>query len=483
MIVKKNTLLAGLVILFLIAIVLLTNYYGSTDIGDYTDVAKFFANDYSAPIRSSHSYLMGFLLAPFLNFLNSFIIFKLISLIFLGLIVYSVYLISNKNPRALLLILLSPVVWYMAPWASPIQIASLLLLWAYYFIEKYDRYEKIKYLLYSAMLIGLSLAFWDTMIYFGLILAFCYLFNKKFYSFFLFLVFMSIGLLPRLALDQYLFNFPFLTLIKTFVSGFISILNKGIYSGAGYVSYGFLPFLLILLAIPFYYWKLYTPKLFIKNKKAMLFLTLSILLILSNPQIRYTLAIIPIITLLLMKNLRENRINKQIWILLPLLILFFSPVVLQLGYTSASQPYGLDILSLANKADLSSNGLSEKIIQDLDKISVDYPNQTFLVGNNPDDYQILAHYYWGKNINEFVSIQDYQLSLNNQTTIFEKKLSSSSNINDRRQIWIAGGIDKNPNDKTDYNNLTLAIGLGTPIDAEGFNLVKNYSVLYISEKN
>ncbi len=78
-----------LVVIF-IALTLLTSYYGSTDIGDYSDTAKYFSGDYSAKIRSSHSYLWGYLHAPFVGLFSSFIAFKITSLIFLILTALSV---------------------------------------------------------------------------------------------------------------------------------------------------------------------------------------------------------------------------------------------------------------------------------------------------------------------------------------------------------------------------------------------------------
>ena len=76
---------------------------------------------------------------------------------------------SNKNKKTLLLILTSPIVWFMAPWISPIQLSSLLFLWGYYFIKKYDEKGKIKNLFYSALFLGLSWAFWDPIIYFSIL--------------------------------------------------------------------------------------------------------------------------------------------------------------------------------------------------------------------------------------------------------------------------------------------------------------------------
>ena len=63
----------------------------------------------------------------------------------------------------------------------------------------------------------------------------------------------------------------------------------------------------------------------------------------------------------------------------------------------------------------------------------------------------MAHIYWGNNVTEFVSIQDYGLFKKNETVIFEKTFIPKVNIADRRQIWISAGINKNSNDNTVIN--------------------------------
>ena len=478
-----NNKLIILIVIVLILITFLTKYYGSTDIGDCSDVAKFFAGKYNADIRRSHSYLFGYILSPFVKIFNSFIFFKISSLLFLFLIIYSVYILSSKDKRTLFLILLSPVIWYMAPWISSIQIASFLFLWSYYFIRKYNSTEKLKYLLYSGILIGLGWAFWDTVLYFGIFLILSFLYNKKVSHVLLILFAIFIGLIPRLILDQLLFNFAFLTTIKTFVSGFISLFFQGIYAKSGFTTKNFLTLISIFLSIPLYFWVNYKPSLFKKNKKTIIFLTLSILLILTNPQIRYILIIAPIIILLLGKNLNGRSFRIQSVLSLIILILFISPYIIQVKY-STGEIYGSDFTSLfgnINKLKLEKYSFSDLILQDLENITQEYPNQTFLVGNQPDDYQILAHYYWGKDIKEFVSIQDYNLWKENETIIFEKTFMPSPNIDDRRQIWLSGGISKNENDNTNYSEIKFAIGINKPIELEGAVVADKYNILYLSK--
>lgn len=481
----KNNKILTIAILVLILITITTQYYGSTDINDYSDTAKFFAGKYSAKIRSSHSYFLGFIHFPFLKILNSFFIFKITSLIFLFLIIYSVYKINNKDKKALWIMIFLPIIWYMAPWINSIQLASLFLLWAYYFINKYDREHKLSNLFYSGILCGLGFAVWDTILYFSIILAICFLFNKKSYHSLVFIIALFIGLLPRLILDQVLFNFAFFTTLKTFLSGFANLFG-GVYERtSGFVTKSFTNLLSVFLAIPIYFWILYKPEFFTKNRKTMFFLTLSIVLILTNPQIRYILAIAPIIAILLTKYLTNKQVIKQIAISIIIILLFISPYIIQINNSIDNKPYGVEFnYLLENKFSFKLNSeFPEEIIkQDLNQITESLPNKVFVVGNHPDYYQLLADLYWGDKIEEFVSIQDYNLYLNNETTIFEKKFSPIPSIQNRRQIWLAGGLDKNPNDKTDYENITLAISIDEPISLPGFIPVKKYNTLYVSQK-
>jgi hypothetical protein len=253
----KNHLYLVIIVMALIILTFATQYYGSTDIGDYTDSAKYFAGKYSAKIRSTHSYMYGFLLSPFVNITESFFIFKAVNIISFLLIAYTIYHLTGKDVKSFYLILLSPIAWYMAPWASPIILSSLFFLWAFYFIEKYDKKKEISSLVYSSISIGIGLIFWDTILYLGVFLGAVYLYNKKFYHSGIFLVGVLIGLSPRLIFDQIYLGFLFYTTVKTFFAGLTHWLFGGIYQlESGYTRSPFI-FLLMFLATPLYFWKLY----------------------------------------------------------------------------------------------------------------------------------------------------------------------------------------------------------------------------------
>lgn len=487
---KKNfmNVLVVLLIVVLVLLTLLTKYYGSTDISDYSDVAKFFAGKYSADIRSSHSYLYGFIHAPFVKLTGSFIFFKITSTLVLLGICISVYFMAKKDFRAFLMMFLSPIIWYMAPWINPIQLSSLFFLWAYYFIEKYNKSESIKHLFYSGVFIGLSWAFWDTMLFFGSFLGIVYLFDKKFNHSFYFLAFVFVGLLPRMVLDTFLFNFPFYTILKstfgTIANVFGGIYSAGLFTKATNYSHSLLVFLPVILTIPFYFWTLFKKDFFRKNKKKMIFLSLSLLLILANPQTRYTLIIIPIITLILYNHLTLRRFKIQLILFAVVLLLFVNPYALQTKYSVDGEYYADFSFFLLNPFDfnLTIQNNQEIVLNDLNLIINKHPDQTFLVGPYPDHYQYISHFYWGDKVKEFVSIQDYELWQEDSQDLFKKTFMPVPNIPTRRQIWISGGMSKNFNDKTDYSNIKFAIGVGETLNIKDFNLVQKYNKLYLYEK-
>ena len=479
---RKEKYKIAIIIFIMVVITFLTSYYGSTDVGDYTDSSKYFAGKYNADIRNSHSYLMGFVHSPLVYLSENFIFFKITSILFILLIIYSLYIISNRNKKVLWMALLSPIFWYMAPWVSPIQIASLFLIWAYYNIKLYQNSGKTKNLFFSGILLGLGLSFWDTMLYLSIILGVVFLIDKRFYHSLYFGLAFIIGLFPRLLLDSYLFGFPFYTLIKTFISGFVSVFFGGIYT-QNFETFRLAYFLLVFLSLPLYFWIIFRKEVFLKNKRDILFVLLSFLLILTNPQIRYVLAIVPIMLLIIYpymnyKSLRNYYIYSTI-----IIFLFFFPYIAQISYNINGGISGTDItgIFISQKFEIDSENPAKIILADLKEIEKEYPDETFVVGNLADDYQSLAHIYWGSGIKEFVSIQDYDLEEKNESVLFSKRFEPSPRISERRQFWIEGGLKKNEDD-TNYEEIEYALGIGEPVKIDDFAVVKKYNILVLSKK-
>ena len=474
----KEKWLLQICILLLILITFLTNYEGSTDIGDYADTAKYFSGHYPAKIRSSHSYLFGLVHSPFVGLTKNFFSFRVSSVIFLLILIYSVYIATGKNKNALWLMLLSPIVWYMAPWINPIQLSSLLFFGAYYLIKKYNNTEKLRFLFISGTFVGLSWAFWDAITFFFIIFAISFFYNKKFYYFILFFISVIIGLLPKLLLDQIIFNFAFMGIIRYFFGIITSLFFKGIYGTM--TGYSIINVIMVFLFLPLFTYKLISRKIWYNDRSTFIFIIFSILLLIKNPQIRYTLLLLPIITFEIVYTLTKKQFRKQIIFSTFLIVVSIVPYIIQINYSSNATEFS-SILSNIDRVEIYEN--QENLIKkDLKEISIKFPNNTFVVGNAPDNYATLAHLYWGKEINEFISIEDYNLFFENNSVLFEKRFMPTPKIKERRQIWVAGGINKNENDDTDYESIKFGIGIDEPIKLDGFSVIKRYHILYISEK-
>jgi len=484
---RENGKLVFLVILILIIITLFTRYYGSADAGDYSDSAKFFSGKYAGDIRNSHSYLYGFIHSFFVGAFENFFFFKITSLVCLALIIYSVYYISNKDRKTLWLILLSPTAWYMAPWISPIQLSGLFLLWAWYFMKRYDESLKLSNLFYSGIFIGLGWAVWDTIVFFGAFLAISFLFQRKTSHSLYFVIFVLAGLLPRLILDQYLFNFPFYTILK---SSFGTLTNAFLLGrGSAYVYENIIKntllFLYIIISIPLYYFFVYKRTSFIKNRKTILFLSASLLLILINPQIRYVLSIAPIIIILTGSYFSDAQFKKQVIFSLLAICFFVFPYVIQMGYNINDALTGVEVTSFISDFDkikFSDRPYREILSEDIEAIADKFPDQYFIVGPTDDSFQVLCDVYWGSKVKEFVSVQDYNLYFKNQSVIFSKTFMPEINIRDRRQIWLAGGISKNEKDDTPYEEIQYMIVMGEDPGVEGFEKIETYNRLTLWRK-
>ncbi len=482
---RQKYIISGLGLL-MIVITLFTHFYGNTDIYDYSDSAKFFTGQYDAKIRTSHSYLYGLVHSPFVGMMENYFSFKITSLIVLFLLIYSVYRMSGKDKRALWLIMLSPIIWYMSPWISPIQLASLLFLWGYHFTKEYDGKGRLISLFYAGALIGLSWAFWDGVLFFIPLFLISFFYNKSLIHSIYFSFFILIGVLPRLILDKLLFGFAFFGIFRHVIASSTLTIYGGFYNQGR--LYGIFWLILLLIFIPFYTYLVFKPRVFTKNKKTSIFILLSLLLLIINSQVRFLLIVAPIIILTIYKEMTKKQFLIQCIIFSVITLLVINPYIIQAKYEiNGGENLGGHELGSFIKyfSEMSTNNEFKKdlISSDLNEISSKHPGETFVVGNRLDSYQILADIYWGNNVKEFVSIQDYNLYLNNETTIAEKEFCSHVLIGERRDICASMYIRKAFNDETDYKSIIYAISEGKTLDIEGFTLVEEYRTLSLFEKN
>jgi len=476
---NRDLIIAGIFLLFLIAF--LTVPHGlldATDVKDYSDTAKFFAGEYSAKHRSAHSVLYGLFLSPLVNLTDSFFFLKFASAFWLALLILSVYYIGGKKKEILWLILLCPLIWFMAPWLSPVPLVALIFLWAWFFIKKFESDEKIKYLIFSGLLLGLSTAIWESALYFSFIFLISFLYNKKLYYSIAFLIALFVGVLPLLIVNQMVFGFAFYSFVKHTSAVFVCLLQGvGIY-GQDVCSGGTLKLILTILFIPFFIYLFYQNKVFRKYKKTVIFLTISFLFILTNPQTRLVLAIVPIVILVLGNVMNKKQLKIQLIIFAFLSLLVFVPYLIQIKYDTNAKYFTPMVENIANLEVYERQG--DLIAEDLNEIGKEYKGESFIVGNNNDNYRTLAHFYWEDEIKEFISIEDYNLFLKGENKIASKRIGSDSPPNIRREIWIEVGMGKNSNDKTDYENIKY--GLSSDEQMNGFKLVKEYKVLNLFKR-
>lgn len=469
----------SLILLIIIAIITVPHdLMDGTDVNDYSDTAKFFAGKYAAKQRTTHSMAYGILLTPYVSIIDNFFLIKFSSVFFLFLIILSLYFISNKNKNVLWLSVLYPVIWYMAPWVSPVPLSSLIFIWTYYFLKKFDKENNLKYLVYSGILIGIGTIFWDTVLYFGAIFMLAFLFDKKLWHSLVYITAIFVAITPRLLIDYLLFDFALFGILKNIFALIAFSFYGGSY-GQGY-STGILRIIVMFIFVPYYFFAFYSSKYRSQYKKELIFLTFSLIFLFFNPQIRLVLIIAPIMILMIGKNFTGKHIKFLMLIFLVLSLAAVAPYLIQSKF-ELSNNYLEQILFDIKGTKISE--FSDKIIsKDLEHIENEYPDQTFLTGNGNDAYRYLAHIYWGNKIKEFISIEDYELFLANKSNIADRKISSNASSKFRREIWIEVGIGKNSNDNTNYNSIKYAIGLEPEFKLDNFKLVKKYDKLYLFEK-
>lgn len=464
-------------IILLVLLTFLTKFNGNTDVFDYANVAKFFAGDYDAKIRSTHSYFYGFMHSPFVDLFDSFWIFKVTSLVSLLFISYSVFIIS-KNKKAFLLLLASPAVWYMGPWISPIQLASLLFLWSFYFVKEFRQSNNYLKLTLSGVLIGLGSTIWDPLLFFGAILLISYLYDKNLIAWFISLTAIIIGLVPRFILEYFLFGFPLYGIIR-YLFGVISFsILGGFYNQGSDLS--LINILIVLLFIPFTIYIIYRKENLKNNLRDVMFISLSSLFVLSNPQIRFIIVIVPIMAVLIADKLSKREFIFQIAAFIVVSLIVINPYIIQIKYGTNADEFG-NLVKNFNRIEFYEYKY-DIIERDLNKISRKYGAEIFVVGNRMDEYADMGFIYWGNNISEFVSIQDYNLFLENETTLQEEEFCTRSKIQNRRDYCFTVRLRKSFNDSTDYSKIKYAIAPENKIELDGFEKIEELETLRIFEK-
>jgi len=470
---KKN----NVIIIFLIFILILLFYcifstrVGLTDTAEYIDAAKEFAGLNNNNLYIYHSITYSFILGLFLRIWPSMTFLKIINSLWLVLIGFLLYKISN-NKKALILWVFSPLVYYMGIFISPILAASFFLFLAYYFLKKYEDTNKIKYFIFSALSLGFSPVFRLSNLFLGILFIIIFLFNKKFNKILLYLFFCSITFLtPLFLINLYYYGIPFYSVI-IYIPGQIKESIRTILPPILFILMKMRWLIPLCLVSPL--WFLMFKK---ENKKEILFIVLSFLYLAFGindvVHYRYLLSIAPFIILLLSKSLKKK------WIVINSVISLILIIILTHNY------FG--------------NNENNILKNDLINLEKDFEEKIFVTSDG--DAYFFPALYW--NDFHYIWLRDYTLYKQNKTiynnysissrpTIKESKvLKASVNFNQIRDPILEKVSDKDllfifkKDEIAEYNektNTLIVMWFKERIKLSNIKLIKCYNIVCVYKK-
>ncbi len=116
------------------------------------------------------------------------------------------------------------------------------------------------------------------------------------------------------------------------------------------------------------------------------------------------------------------------------------------------------------------------IQDDIQQIADQYPNENFIVGSesNVALSEVLDSLYYGDQINYMISYEEYTV----EDCYQSYTLSSESTINNLREATITFELCKIEKEELEYNYQIT----NEPTPLEGFELIQEYSTLYLYKK-
>lgn len=446
---KKPAVIILIFSILLIIFVILYKKLLLTDTGEYISVAKYFTSNLNSNIRTTHSLFYGLFLSIFLKIYPSIITIKLVNLAWISLITILLFKITRSN-KILLLWIFSPIVWYMAPWISPILPATFFLLLSYRFLKSSEEKSKYKYLFLSGAVLGIATLFWETIIITIPFFLLAFFFNKNLKDILVFLIPLSLFASFRLFLDYLFFQFPLFSLSRFFGANFLSLTKQVPRTPIPLLRYTFLIFILSPIALWF------SEINYKKYKRELSFIGLYLILFIVNNQPRFLFAIAPFF--FITANYLKKRKKFLIHIILSIIVI---SIIFYQGFTYNQE---------------------EIIVSDLNKIGKDFPNQTFFAGNEDeqDAYLVYSTLYWGKDIKEFISWQDLTLVLEDKQNFQKHTFQSNSKIGNTRNVWFSFGLSRV--DTRNYSDINYLISSKDSTTLPNFVLEKSYNNLNVFKK-
>lgn len=454
---NKTLLIIGLFAVALVVFTLFTTKIMFPDTAQYVGFAKEFSGDSTSKVRNLPSPVYPLFLGQFLKIAPNIVTIKIINILWLlgiGLLLFHM----TKNYKALLLWIFSPLVWYMAPWLNPIMAVAFFVLLAYHLFIEYEKKNDVRYLILSGLSMGATGAIWWAATYVMLFFTFAFFFDKKFKDVIIFLIAALFTYSIKLLIEYIIYGFPILSIIRSIGSNF----SQGVQHFPP-LSHYLIGIISIIFLVSVFFYKIE----FRKYKKETMFLALSIFLFLLNFQFRYYIIVLPLILFLISKNINKKHLIIHIF------LAFFVVIYFTSGIFGQIQQF---------KYDYFGETEDYKIMQDLNDIGKDFPNERFIVGSSLEQEEqafTLSTLYWGDSIREFIWFSDYYLSLQGKSDLKQYTIHSNPRINDIRKISF--NIVYSRTDIEDYGNVKYAILIGEG-SLERFELVEEYRILKVLKR-
>jgi len=440
--------LIGGIFLILIVFTFLSEKVLFSDVPQYLAVGKEFAGVSHAKVRNTPGWLYGWFIGQVLKVMPSLNAVKVLNLVWFSLTLLLLFLMS-KRIEVLFLYLTSPLIWYLAPWINPLSLISFLFLIAYYFFNKY----KLVNLIFGGLILGLATAIWWPAFYFSIFFFLSFLYDRKFLD----VIFVIISFLAtffiRILFDWYYFSMLFFSTLRGLGSNLSFLIGE---APDGLPEHSILKYLIILVIIsPLLYRLIFVN--WVEKRKTGIFLVLCLILFLFNFQFRFFIAIMPIIILLISKNVSKKEL---------ILGLVASVVIVAL---------------LTTNYFLNNNSI---IVEDLKQIENDLPSEKFIVGydgGSEEEASYLDTLYWGEKIKEFIRYSEYKLGLKGEDLFREYKFESKSKINNLRELELS--LKYLRTDLRVYSNVNYWILIGDKgnVDSD-FELFKVYKALKVFKR-
>ena len=442
---KKELIWISIFALFLLGFALFSIRTEFHDAAEYITIAKNFAGINNMDLFCGHSLLYPLIISIFLKMSPSMTMIKIVNIFWIFLMA-TVLLFWVKDKKAFILFAFSPIVWFMSIQITPILPASFFFLLAFLFFYK----KNLKFHnFYSGIFLGFSCALYTPLFILGFFFLLIYFWNQKFSNSILYLFAMFLGFLPRMIQDYYLFKMPVYSMIREVGADFIIAIG-GNPSATTINLLSNLEILIIIILISPFLFRIHRVD-FSKYKQPLIFLGIIFAILLLRVQtVTYFLILTPVTLIILGKYLTEKEIKWHCYISV-IIIIFMT--------------WNFFLIS------------EEYLIQkDLEKITQEFEAEYILSG--PHEAVGLSAVWW-ESFPKFIWWQDYEASINNQTTIRSYNIGINPKINLRSNLEIIANFNRG-NNKT-YEDYILVTWSDFE-ELKDFNLIKCYDVLCVYER-